>query len=672
GDLPAKIIDTGLGLERMAAILQGVDKIYEIDTSRAVLYIAATITGKAYGTDHATDIALRVVTDHTRTCTFLIADGVLPGNEGRGYVLRRLLRRVVRNMRLLGAHGPTIRELVTGVVDSMAPQYPELLGERDRILSVAAGEEAAFLDTLVKGVTLFDEAVAGVRASGGTELAGAEAFALHDTYGFPIDLTMEMAAEVGLAVDREGFTRLMAEQRERAKADARSRKSGLTSTTVYREIMATGGRTDFTGYDEVSTGAAVTGIVRDGESVPAAQVGQTVEIILDRSPFYAESGGQLGDHGRIDLADGTAVEVFDVQTPVPGLWVHRGRVVAGEVERGAAAVGTIDMERRRAISRAHTATHVIHKAFRERLGETATQMGSENAPGRLRFDFPSAGAVPPDVLAEVEARVNEVLLDDLPVFAQQMKIDQARAMGAMALFGEKYGDKVRVISIGDWAHELCGGTHALRSGQLGVVSFLSEGSIGAGVRRLEALVGSDAYRFLAREHTLVTHLTEMVKSRPEELPERIEGLLVKLKDAEREITRLKSVQMTANLEGIIGAGADIGDFRLWTFTAPTDMMARDLREVVLKGRAMTRPDIPVAILGAAIDGAKVAMVAAVNDEAQSRGLLAKDLLAAALPAISGRGGGKGDVAQGGGTDAAGLERAFEDAAAHVTALAGGA
>ena len=668
GDLPAKNIDTGLGLERMAAILQGVDNIYEIDTSRAVLDIAAGITGKAYGADHKADVALRVVTDHTRTCTFLIGDGVLPGNEGRGYVLRRLLRRVVRNMRLLGAHGPTIRELVTGVIDSMAPQYPELLGERDRIISVATGEEAAFLDTLVKGVTLFDEAAAQVRAGGGTVLAGAEAFALHDTYGFPIDLTMEMAAEVGLDVDREGFATLMAEQRDRAKADARARKSGLTSTTVYREIMATGGRTTFTGYDEVSTDAAVTGIVRDGESVPAAAVGQTVEVILDRSPFYAESGGQLGDHGRIDLADGTVVEVFDVQTPVPGLWVHRGRVVAGEVERGAAAVGTIDMERRRAISRAHTATHVIHKAFRERLGETATQMGSENAPGRLRFDFPSAGAVPPDVLADVEARVNEVLLDDLPVFAQQMKIDQARAMGAMALFGEKYGDKVRVISIGDWAHELCGGTHALRSGQLGVVSFLSEGSIGAGVRRLEALVGADAYRFLAREHTLVTHLTELVKVRPEELPGRIEGLLVKLKESERELARLKSAQMTANIEGIIGTGVDVGEFRLWTFTAPAGSTARDLRELVLKGRGMARPEIPNAIIGAVLDGGKVALVAAANEEAQKRGLLAKDVLAAALPAIGGRGGGKADVAQGGGTDAAGLDQAFKDAVAHVQSL----
>ncbi len=667
GDLPAKNIDTGLGLERMAAILQGVDNIYEIDTSRAVLDIAVEITGKTYGAREQDDVALRVVTDHTRTCTFLIADGVLPGNEGRGYVLRRLLRRVVRNMRLLGASGPTVARLVNGVIDSMAPQYPELATDRERLVSVAVGEESAFLDTLAKGENLFDAAVARLRSKGATSLPGPDAFALHDTYGFPIDLTMEMAAEVGLDVDRDGFTRLMAEQRERAKADARARKAGLTSTTVYREIMEVGGTTDFTGYREVASGASVAGIVRDGESVPVAVEGQTVEIVLDRSPFYAESGGQLGDHGIIELADGARVEVFDVQTPVPGLWVHRGRVTNGAVERGAAAVGTIDMERRRAISRAHTATHVIHKAFRERLGETATQMGSENAPGRLRFDFPSTGPVPTDVLAEVEARVNEVLLDDLPVFAQQMKIDQARAMGAMALFGEKYGDQVRVISIGDWAHELCGGTHALRSGQLGVVSFLSEGSIGAGVRRLEALVGTDAYRFLAREHSLVTQLTELVKTRSEDLPARIESLMVKLKEAEKEITRFKSAQMSANLEGILGSGVDIGDVRLWTFTVPAGMVARDLREIVLKAKGMTRTDIPVAIVGAAVTDDKVALVAAANDRAQQRGLAAKDLLAVALPSVQGRGGGKDDVAQGGGSHPEGLNQAFADVVSRVEA-----
>ena len=670
GELPAKNIDTGLGLERMAAILQDVDNIYEIDTSRRVLDVATSITGKHYGADEGDDVSLRVVTDHSRTCCFLIADGVLPGNEGRGYVLRRLLRRVVRNMRLLGAKEPTIARLTSATIDAMAPQYPELGTDRERIVSVAAGEEAAFLETLIKGTTLFDSAVADLRASGRTTLPGDQAFALHDTYGFPIDLTMEMASEVGLSVDREGFTRLMTEQRERAKADARARKSGLTQSTAYREVMETAGATRFTGYSEIATGATIKGLLRDGELVPAATPGDTVEVVLDASPFYAEAGGQLGDHGRIELPDGATLDVFDVQTPVPGLWVHRATVRSGQVESGAAAVGVIDIERRRAISRAHTATHLIHKAFREHLGDTATQMGSENAPGRLRFDFPSQGAIPGDILGEVEARVNQVLLDDLPVFAQEMSIDEARAMGAMALFGEKYGDTVRVISVGDWAHELCGGTHAQRSGQLGVVTFLSEGSIGAGVRRLEALVGSDAYRFLAREHVLVNRLTELVKVRAEDLPERIETLLVKLKESEREISRAKSAQLSANLDSIVGTGADIGPYRIWTFTAPEGTAAGELRELVLRARGMARAELPVAVVGAVVNDDKVSLCAAVNDTGRAQGLSAQKLLKSALPAVSGRGGGKDDVAQGGGTRAEGVDEGLAAVLASVSELAG--
>lgn len=669
GELPAKNIDTGLGLERMAALLQGVDNIYEIDTSRAVLDVACTLTGTTYGVDDHNDVALRVVTDHTRTCTFLINDGVLPGNEGRGYVLRRLLRRVVRSMRALGASGPSMGALVATVVDSMAPQYPELTDARDRLVSVAEAEENAFLETLAKGTTLFESTAARVSQAGQRTISGSDAFTLHDTYGFPIDLTLEMAREVGLDVDREGFKVLMAEQRERAKADARARKAGVTSATVYRQIMESGGTTSFTGYDEVTSGAHVTGLVRDGESVTSAEIGDTVEVIVDRSPFYAESGGQLGDHGIITTVDGGVLEVFDVQTPVPGLWIHRARVAEGEVAVGHAATGTIDMERRRAISRAHTATHVIHKAFREFLGDTATQMGSENAPGRLRFDFPATGSLPQGLLADVESRVNEVLLDDLAVFAQQMSIDEARAMGAMALFGEKYGDRVRVVSIGDWAHELCGGTHAMRSGQLGVVSFLSESSIGAGVRRLEALVGTDAYRFLAREHTLVNKISELVKAPADELPERIETMMLRLKEAERSLSRYKEAQLTAKLEDIIGTGADIGPFRLWTFEAPGDMSGGDLRNVVLKARGMTREDLPIAIFGAARSGGKVALVAAVNAKGQQEGLAANDLLAAAVPAVDGRGGGKADVAQGGGTNTAGIQAALNAAAEYVRGMA---
>ena len=535
---------------------------------------------------------------------------------------------------------------------------------------MAVQEEAAFLQTLRTGTQIFDLAAAEVRSNGGGILPGDQAFELHDTYGFPIDLTLEMAREQGLDVDEEGFRRLMAEQRERAKADARTRKAGLTAVTAYREVLEAGGSTAFTGYDESTSEGVITGVLRDGVVVPVAREGDHVEIVLNRTPFYAEAGGQLGDHGTIRVEGGGVLEVYDVQTPVPGLFVHRATVTEGEVVAGSEVLGMVDVGRRRAISRAHTATHLVHRAFREFLGETATQMGSENAPGRLRFDFPSAGAVGDSVLRDVEARVNDVLSADLEVMAQLMSQEEARAFGAMALFGEKYGAEVRVISVGDWAHELCGGTHAERSGQLGVVTFLSEGSIGSGVRRVEALVGVDAYRHLAREHALVGQLTQMVKARPEELPERIEGMIGRLKDAERELQRFRSAQLTSNVEGVIGEGRDYGPFRLWTYRAPDGLTANDLRELAVRGRAAARPDRGVIMIGATLTEGRLALVSVVNPRAQELGVSAKDVLQAALPPIDGRGGGKDDIAQGGGTKPEGLDAAFAAVADFVASRAG--
>jgi alanyl-tRNA synthetase len=646
GELPAKNIDTGMGLERMAALLQGVDNIYEIDTTRGILDRACELTGTTYGTAERTDVALRVVADHARTCVFLIGDGVLPGNEGRGYVLRRLARRVVRMMRLLGAREQTMGELVDQTILSMAPQYPELNDEATRIRQVAIAEEAAFLQTLKTGTGIFDQAVRRLRDAGLSRLPGEEAFALHDTYGFPIDVTLEMAAEQGLDVDQEGFRQLMGQQRERAKADARDRKSGLTATTAYREVLAAGGTTTFTGYDEVTSEAEIIGLLQDGVSIPAATAGSHVEVILNRSPFYTESGGQLADQGRLLAADGAVVQVYDVQAPVPGLVVHRGEVLSGEVTTGSAVSACVDVQRRRAISRAHTATHLIHRAFRDRLGDTATQMGSENAPGRLRFDFPSPTPVARPTLSEVESLVNDVVMADLTVQAQIMNQEQARSMGAMALFGEKYGDEVRVVSVGDWAHELCGGTHAHRSGQLGVVTFLSEGSIGTGVRRVEALVGTDAYQFLAREHILVSRLGEILKSPAEEIPDRIERLLGALKDAERSLAALRAAQLTASLDDLLGTPTALGDVQVWTFTAPAGTDANALRDLVLKARGKV-PTGATVIAGAAEQEGRLAIVVAASPEAVARGVSADRLLKVALEPGAGRGGGKPDLAQGG-------------------------
>ena len=536
GELPAKSIDTGLGLERTAALLQGVENIYEIDTTMQILSKAAALSSVKYGKSESSDISLRVVADHARTSAMLIGDGVTPGNEGRGYVLRRMMRRTIRNMRLLGVSDPIMSELTNSAIGAMGAQYPELLTDSKRILAVSIAEEDSFLQTLKSGTSIFDLAATELQAAKKKVLPGVEVFRLHDTYGFPFDLTLEMAREEGLEVDEEGFRRLMNEQRDRAKADSKAKKSGHTDLSEYKKIADKSGVSTFIGYNQSSADSSVNGILVDGISVAAAHSGDEVEIVLARTPFYAEGGGQLADGGRITTANGAVIEISDVQSPITGLSIHRGRVLTGEIQVGESVLAEIDSERRAAISRAHTATHMVHKAFREILGETATQAGSENSPGRFRFDFPATGAVSDSILNDVESRVNSLLLDNLAVTAETMTQDAAKKIGAMALFGEKYGDQVRVVSVGDWARELCGGTHVGRSGELGVVKLLGESSIGAGVRRVEALVGVDAYKFLAREHVLLNSISSLIKgSRTEELPERISELLNRVKEIEKEL-----------------------------------------------------------------------------------------------------------------------------------------
>ncbi|HET8615971.1 MAG TPA: alanine--tRNA ligase [Actinomycetales bacterium] len=651
GPLPKKNIDTGMGLERMAFLLQGVDNMYEIDEIYPVLERAAEVAGKRYGANHEDDVRLRVVADHVRSALMIIGDGVTPGNEGRGYVLRRLLRRAVRSMRLLGVDAPTMPELLPASRDRMKASYPKVERDFARISQVAYAEEEAFRHTLASGTTILDTAVRQVKQSGGTTLGGDQAFQLHDTFGFPIDLTLEMAAEQGVDVDEVGFRRLMTEQRERAKADARAKKTGHVDTSAYRELADALGRgVEFTGYDEVVSEARVSGLLVDGRSASAATEGQDVEVVLDRTPFYAEGGGQLADAGRIEL-DGAVVEVLDVQKPLGSLIVHRARVVSGELAVGTSGRAFVDVQRRKAISRAHTATHMVHKAIREALGDTATQAGSENAPGRFRFDFSAHGAVPPSVLRDVEQRVNALLSDDLEVHAEVMSQAQAMEIGAMALFGEKYGDEVRVVSVGDWARELCGGTHAQRSGQLGIVSLLGESSIGSGVRRVEALVGADAYSYLAREAALVGQLTEVLKVRPEELPDRVASILARLKDAEKEIERVHREQVLAAAGGLASAARDVYGVAVVTHDAGEGAGADELRGLALdvRGRLPGGRPAVVAVTGSA--KGRPVVVVVTNDEARRWGVKAGELVREAAQVLGGGGGGKDDVAQGGGTDA---------------------
>ena len=658
GELPAKNIDTGLGLERTAALLQGVENIYEIDTTKLVLDKASALTKVKYGKDEKSDVALRVVADHARTAMMLIGDGVTPGNEGRGYVLRRMMRRTIRNMRLLGSQDLVIGELIKSSIKAMGPQYPDLISGSERILAIAQAEEETFTQTLKSGTSIFDLAATQLKSEKSKSLSADTAFKLHDTYGFPFDLTLEMAREQGLGVDEVGFRKLMNEQRDRAKADAKAKKSGHTDLTEYRAIVDKSGTSKFVGYENISVEAMITGVLVDGKSVAEANIGSEIEITLDRTPFYAEGGGQLADGGKIQLSNGAVIQVEDVQSPLPGLIVHRGSVVSGVVKSGAPVVADIDLERRLAISRAHTATHMVHKAFREALGETATQAGSENAPGRFRFDFPSTSAVPISVLNDVESRVNELLIADLQVHAQVMSQDAAKAMGAIALFGEKYGDQVRVVSVGDWAKELCGGTHVARSGQLGLVKLLSESSIGAGVRRVEALVGHDAYQYLAREHVLLNSLTEIIKgARADELPQRISELVEKMKSMEKELSAVRSAKALAATSQIANKAKKVRDINLIVEQLESEIAVDDMRSIAINLREKVKSGVVVL---STINSGKPLLVAAVSPEAIKLGIKAGDLIKIGSATLGGGGGGKDDFAQGGGVDVSAISKALNE------------
>jgi len=656
GPLPSKNVDTGMGLERMASILQGVDNLYEIDTMWKILDRASELTEQSYGRDTKADVALRVIADHVRSAIMLVEDGVLPANEGRGYVLRRIVRRSIRNLRLLsGAQrgGGTqsgehfMHELTTVAIEAMASLYPELQRDAPNIHTVIDAEEAAFAGTLRTGTAIFEAAVEENRRRSQDNISGAQAFQLHDTYGFPIDLTLEMAAEQGLSVDEDGFRRLMGQQRERARRDAAEKKTGNVDISVFADLLERSGSVTFTGYDQISGEATVIGLLVDGVPVHTAGVGTELDVILDRTPFYAEGGGQLADAGVITL-DGGIIDVFDVQTPLTGLVVHRGRVRSGEATTGVPAHAEIDIERRRALSRSHTATHLVHRALRNALGESAAQAGSENSPGRLRFDFTAQGAVPLSVLRDSEDEVNAVLVNDLDVHAYYTSQEEAREMGALALFGEKYGDRVRVVEVGDYSRELCGGTHVARSGQLGLVKVLGEASIGSGVRRIEALVGLDAFRFLARESVLINQLSEQLKAPREQLPERISGVLTRLRDAERELQRLRAARLLESAEQIAAGAEDISGMALVAHQVPDGTDPDDIRKLALdvRGRVPRSRPAVVMIVGVPVD--RPVVVIAVNEAGRGFGLSAGDLVGIAARALGGGGGGRPDVAQGGG------------------------
>jgi alanyl-tRNA synthetase len=669
GDLPSKNIDTGMGLERVAYLLQGVDNLYEIDQVFPVIQRAVELSGRRYGAGgeqgHADDVRMRVVADHIRSSLMLIGDGVTPGNEARGYVLRRLLRRTVRSMRLLGVHDPVLPELLPVSRDAMGQAYPELVSDFDRISGIAYGEEDAFRRTLTTGTQIFDLAVADAKQAAQPALSGERAFQLHDTYGFPIDLTLEMAAEQGLSVDQAGFRRLMSEQRDRAKADARSKKAGAAATDVYRELRALG-LTPFTGYEELVTESSVRGIVRDGELVHAAAEGEVVEVVLDRTPFYAESGGQDSDAGVI-TADGVTLEVVDVQRPVKGLVVHRVRVGQGELRTGTDVLAQVDGEWRLGACQAHSGTHVVHAALRQVLGPTALQSGSYNKPGYLRLDFAWPTGLSQAVRSEVEEAANQALRLDLDVRASYMSLAEAKEIGALALFGETYGEQVRVVELGGpWSRELCGGTHVQHSSQIGLVTLNAESSVGSGVRRVEAFVGIEAFRFLARERALVHGLTEALRVQPDQLSDRVHKLVEQLRSAEKQIAELKSRTVLAEVGTIAAKAHDMWGVGYVAHQAE-GVTGGDLRTLALevRNRLQDRAAV-VAVVGGTAD--KPAVVVVTTPAARDRGLRAGDLVRTASETLGGRGGGKDDIAQGGGTDGSRVAEALsavEHAIGHI-------
>ncbi|OBG74809.1 alanine--tRNA ligase [Mycobacterium sp. E3298] len=667
GPLPRKNIDTGMGVERVAFILQGVHNVYETDLLRPVIDAVAARAPRGYDVgNHSDDVRYRVIADHSRTAAILIGDGVTPGNDGRGYVLRRLLRRVIRSAKLLDIDGPIVGALMTTVRDAMGPSYPELVADFDRIRRIAVAEETAFNRTLAAGSKLFDEVAGTTKEAGAKAISGSDAFTLHDTYGFPIELTLEMAAEAGLQVDEIGFRELMAEQRRRAKADAAARKHAHADLSAYRELVDAG-PTEFTGFDELSSEAKILGIFVDGKRVPVvthgAEGAQQVELVLDRTPLYAESGGQIADEGTISGTGAGAsarAAVTDVQKIAKTLWVHRVNVESGEFVEGDTVVAAVDPEWRRGATQGHSGTHMVHAALRQVLGPNAVQAGSLNRPGYLRFDFNWQGPLSDEQRTQVEEVTNQAVQADFEVHTFTEQLEKAKAMGAMAMFGEAYPDEVRVVEIGGpFSLELCGGTHVHNSAQIGPVTILGESSVGSGVRRVEAYVGLDSFRHLAKERALMAGLASSLKVPSDEVPARVAGLVERLKAAEKELERARLASARAAATNAAAGAERIGNVRVVAQRMSVGMTAGDLRSLVGDIRGKLGSDPAVVALISEGEGGSVPYAVAANPAAQDLGLRANDLIKQLAATVDGRGGGKPDLAQGSGKDPSRIDAALE-------------
>jgi alanyl-tRNA synthetase len=668
GDLPNKNVDTGAGLERIAAVLQDVPTAFQIDTLSQILGAAEEVTGKRYLTDPVADVSLRVLTDHARSMSFLIADGVLPGNEGRGYVLRRLIRRAVRHARLAGVDRPLLVSLTSTAVDVFGSAYPELERNRDLIARIVEKEESRFDQTLRQGLGMLEDEIAATKAAGSSVLPGAVAFKLHDTYGFPLDLAREIAEDESLTIDQAGFDAFMRDQRERARAARHAGGQGTVDAATLTDVLSAHGRTDFTGYQETAGGGSVLGIVRGGAGVPVLTEGQAGELVLDRTPFYPEGGGQIGDRGEIATATGT-FRVADTRWGIPGVVIHEGSVTAGEVQVGQEVSAQVDPVHREGSQQAHTATHMIHWVLRDKLGEHARQHGSLVEPGRLHFDFSHFEGVPRSALADIEEEVNRRVLSDNPVRAYETTYDYATSIGAMALFGEKYGDYVRVVEVGDYSKELCGGTHVAHTGQVGVIKLLGESSIGAGLRRVEALTGMDGLAYLNRQAESLRQAAVLMKVEPDRLVERLEKTLETIKGLETELSKQRSAGQAAEVATILASDAvrPVGTLRLLALRR--NGTVDELRKLAIALR--DKLGSGVVLIGSALDG-KANLVAGVTRDLTGRGVSAQAILADAAPILGGGSGGKPDLAVAGGSNASEIDAALSTAERSATTALEGA
>jgi alanyl-tRNA synthetase len=652
--LPKKNIDTGMGLERVTAVLQGVGNNFECDLVRPLIERMVDIAGVKYGADPHSDTSLKVIADHSRAMTFLISDGVLPSNEERGYVLRRIVRRAVRHGRRLGVENLFLPGMVDMVIELHGESYPDLKKNRAFIESIVRSEEERFSQTLRTGLSYLEVSLEELVARGERVLPGEVAFHLHDTLGFPLELTREIVSEQGVLIDEERFNRLMEDQKERARQARASEGYALAEKVIYLEVLDNYGTTDFDGYGLTEETARVKALIQSNHAVASAGEGEEVEVVLDRTPFYAEMGGQVGDCGWL-LVGGTEVRIDDTQQPLKGLYIHKGRVIRGSIRVGDEVLARVDGRRRNGIRRNHTATHLIHWALRKVLGEHAKQAGSLVDAERLRFDFTHYAPLTLDELNQIERLVNQMVIADLPVRAYFTTYDYARSIDAIALFGEKYEEHVRVVEVDEISRELCGGTHVGRTGEIGLCLFTAEGSVGANLRRLEAVTGEYAYAKVKEMARQLEEISRMVKADVQQLVPRLEKMIQHQKTLEEELERRSREELGELVEKVVYEGETWANERYRVLIAQVGKLnSRRLRDVAERVLERIRPGV-VAI---AAMGEKVELVVAVSRDLLDRGLNAVELARAGAKSLGGGGGGRPDMAVGGGPRREGVKEAL--------------